>query len=269
MLLLIALLGCRAPWEEVPFSGTTEELVSTVIGETYTLYVRLPEGYDDEPERAWPLVVYLDGDWSRYAYDLEVPEADLPPFVSVGIGYGGRDPRDLRARDYVYPHDPNHADDFPTTGDGDRFYEFLRDDLVPHVEERWRVDPAARTLQGHSYGGYFAMYAFFRGSLEGDGLFDHFVAASASLHMNEGWLLGQEEALAAAAPAELPGSVFLSVGEYESVHMNVYFDVMGERLTDRGYTGFRYQGMRYPRGTHGSVATPSILDGLAFTFEAP
>ncbi|HKY35857.1 MAG TPA: hypothetical protein VJN18_07960 [Polyangiaceae bacterium] len=37
------------------------------MADTFRIYTNLPAGYDTDPDRQWPLFVYLDGDWSAGA----------------------------------------------------------------------------------------------------------------------------------------------------------------------------------------------------------
>src|SRR5690606_37192673 len=87
----------RVPLEYLPaLAGDYFPLHSQATGRDYHVYVRLPEGYDADPERRWPVVYLLDGD---SVFPLLAPthlflhyDEQLPDAVIVGIAYGSFDP---------------------------------------------------------------------------------------------------------------------------------------------------------------------------------
>ena len=99
----------RVPLEHLPaLRGDYFALRSQATGRDYHVYVRLPEGYDADPDRRWPVVYLLDGD-SLFPllapthlflhYDEQLPEA-----IIVGLAYGGFDPAvNLRHVDFSAP----------------------------------------------------------------------------------------------------------------------------------------------------------------------
>src|SRR5690606_10805484 len=75
--------------------------------------------------------------------------------IVVGIGYENAYVMDsLRNRDYTYP-EALPADSFTVSGKGDKFYDFIKAKLVPHIDSIYRTDKTNRTIMGHSFGGYF------------------------------------------------------------------------------------------------------------------
>ncbi|MDH7452183.1 alpha/beta hydrolase-fold protein [Luteimonas composti] len=135
-------------------------LVDAASGRTHHVYVRLPEGYEAEPGRRWPVVYLLDGD-SLFpllasthlflTYDEALPEA-----IVVGIAYGGFDPAiNRRNLDFTAAGADTAADQ----GGAEAFHRFLRGQLLPEVEGRYRADPSRRVLVGQSRGGYFVLWS--------------------------------------------------------------------------------------------------------------
>jgi Putative esterase len=122
------------------------------------LWVYVPPGYDDEPERRYPSVYVIQGMtgqldmWrNRTAFRKNFPElcdelfanGEAPPCVVVWVdcwtSYGG-----------------SQFLDSPGTG---RYHTYLCDEVVPWVDERYRTAAAAehRGIMGKSSGGYGAM----------------------------------------------------------------------------------------------------------------
>jgi S-formylglutathione hydrolase FrmB len=122
------------------------------------LWVYLPPGYDDEPDRHYPAVYLIQGYtghlamWrNRTAYRQPFPETadamfargEAPPAIVVYVDawtrYGG-----------------SQFVDSPGTG---RYHSYLCDEVVPWVDARYRTqaDAAHRAITGKSSGGFGAM----------------------------------------------------------------------------------------------------------------
>ena len=167
------------PLDHLPaLRGGYFPLVAEATGRTHHVYVRLPEGYDEDATRSWPVVYLLDGD-SLFpllaathlflGYDEDLPEA-----IVVGIAYGGFDPS-INKRHFDFT--AAGADTTPDQGGAAQFHDFLRDQLLPEVERRYRADPARRVLVGQSRGGYFVLWSalqdpdLFRGRIASNPVF--------------------------------------------------------------------------------------------------
>jgi len=152
------------PLDHLPsLAGDYFPLVAANTGRGHHVYVRLPDGYHQAPEKTWPVVYLLDGDslfpllattHMFLTYDEGLPEA-----IVVGIAYGGFDPSiNRRHHDYTAAG----VDTAPDQGGAERFHAFLREQLLPEVERRYRADPARRVLVGQSRGGYFVLWSALR-----------------------------------------------------------------------------------------------------------
>lgn len=152
------------PLDHLPgLAGGYFPLASQSNGRTYHVYVRLPEGYEDAPDRDWPVVYVLDGD-SLFpilapthlflGYDEGLPEA-----IVVGIAYGGFHPG-INKRNVDFTGLAN--DTRPGEGGAEAFHRFLRDQVLPGVEGRYRADPAQRVLLGQSRAGYYVLWSAVR-----------------------------------------------------------------------------------------------------------
>src|ERR1700735_2685688 len=122
------------------------------------LWVYLPPGYDDDPDRRYPAVYLIRGYarpltlWRhRVPFRQPFPEtadavfarAEAPPalvvYVDAWTSYGG-----------------SQFGDSPGTG---RYHSYLCDEVVPWVDGRYRTlaEPAHRAIMGKSSGGFGAM----------------------------------------------------------------------------------------------------------------
>ena len=162
----LAVASCAAPARErnaiVPLdylpalAGDYFPLQSAEAGHLYHIYVRLPEGYATSRER-YPVVYLLDGD-SLFpivaathlfmTIDDKTPEA-----IVVGIAYGS----------FAKPTNRRHIDFMPPGSAEESgivaFHRFLKNELLPATEQRYRVDPARRVLFGQSRAGALILYS--------------------------------------------------------------------------------------------------------------
>lgn len=166
------LVGATSPADQDParavgsiahlpaLAGDYFALPSQELGRTYHIYVRLPEGYDEHPERVYPVVYLLDGDSTFpmlaplhlfMTYDDGLPEAIL-----VGIAYGGFGEVNKRDRDFRVVMDDG------SPGDAPAFLAMLENDLLPKIDAKFRTDRARRILVGQSRGGSAALQAAYR-----------------------------------------------------------------------------------------------------------
>ncbi|MEE4213049.1 MAG: alpha/beta hydrolase-fold protein [Parvularcula sp.] len=138
--------------------GDYFRLESQAVGRAYHIYVRLPEGYEEDDSRRYPVIYLLDGD-STFPmlaplhlfmhYDDQVPEAIL-----VGIGYGSFEPS-INKRDVDF----RIVMDDGSAGGAARFLSMLEDELLPRIDRQWRTDPERRVIVGQSRGGSAVLQA--------------------------------------------------------------------------------------------------------------
>ena len=200
----------------------TFDIDSRSTGRTYRVWVHTPEGYGELQDH--PVVYLLDAVWdidTAVGTVRRLQFADLvPDVVVVGVGYHDHVAQVRhRAQDLTPTAEPWLVEKtrrlppqwaFDGTGEADKFYAFLRDELIPGIEDRFAVSSTDRALVGHSLGGLFALHALFRD----DRLFQRFVALSPALWWGDGVLFEQEAAFARTTN-QLAGRLFVSIGGLE------------------------------------------------------
>lgn len=191
--------------------GDYFKLSSERAGRDYHIYVRLPEGYDADPDHSYPTVYLLDGD-STFPmlaplhlfmhYDDKVPEAIL-----VGIAYGGFDPGvNKRHEDFRVVMDDG------SPGRAPQFLAMLEEELIPRIEARFRSDRARRVIVGQSRGGSAALYAAY----EKPGLFWGHVASKPGREPDTKLLYGMDRE----APAmERGGHLIVASGSKDRAYL--------------------------------------------------
>jgi Putative esterase len=153
------------PWN-APLSGRIDELViesellrDNPLGDPHVrpLWVYLPPGYDDQPDRRYPSVYVIQG----YTGHLEMWRNRSPyrqPFLETAdavFADGGAPPAVVVYVDAWTAYGGSQFVDSPGTG---RYHSYLCDEVVPFVDARYRTLAGAqhRGIMGKSSGGFGA-----------------------------------------------------------------------------------------------------------------
>ena len=192
----------------------------------YAIFITLPSA--PPPKTGYPVLWLLDGNaWvagaaetlrlqSRFAL-----QSEIEPILIVAVGYPGEQPFDLgrRAYDYLPPHASGKLSErfmqgapWHQPGGADAFLAFLTGALREDIAARYPVDGRRHGLCGHSFGGFFALYAL----LHRPEAFRHYAALSPSLWWDDGRLLKDAQAAIAAMPRDLAVDILIAVGERET-----------------------------------------------------
>lgn len=170
---LLLLAGCQTtpksqtrlptvPLNHLPaLAGDYFTVLSKETGTNYHIYVRLPEGYDANSSKKYPVVYLLDGD---SLFPLLAPthlfltyDDNLPEAIVVGIAYGSFDPN-INKRDIDFSATSNNP---KRPAGASQFLQFLSNELLPITEQQYRTDPGQRILIGQSRAAYFVVYSAF------------------------------------------------------------------------------------------------------------
>lgn len=256
LLLGVAPPSLRAQGPPAVTVGFRDSLPSKVLHEERKLQVSLPEGYAATSAR-YPVVYLLDGDahflHAAGLIQFLVREGRIPPLILVALGNTDR------VRDFTPETHTDSARQFPTAGGAQAFLQFMREELFPHVEQRYRTVPF-RVLVGHSLGGLLAVEALethpemFRG----------YVVISPSL-----WWDGESPAERADSAlrirTDVRGWVYLTVGN-ESREMVGGAERLAAALGAAAPAGLEWRYSPMPGETHGTIVHRATYDGLEFVF---
>lgn len=190
----------------VELPGTRQFDLVTRDGLTYRLLVAVPA--EPPPPGGFPLAVLVDG---HALFSTMVATARLQagrsevtgvvPSVILGIGYPGG---------ALFDSERRAADLLPVPGGADRFLDAILTEMIPVVEAIVPLDPALRSLIGHSYGGLFTLHALFTRPDR----FRAYVAGSPSIWWQDRAVLRTEEAFRRVATNTAP-RLLVTVGEAE------------------------------------------------------
>lgn len=182
--------------------GVTDSIYSAAMAEQRTINIYLPDGYQADTAKNFPVIYQLDGsaneDFIHTVGNVQFLTmiGYMPPTIVVGIANVNR------KRDFTFPASNNtnrkqQADSFiaymekqlaPIAGGSPKFIAFIEKELQPYINNHYKTG-GATTLIGQSLGGLLAAEIL----LKKPDLFDNYIIVSPSL-----WWDG--ESLLAAAP---------------------------------------------------------------------
>lgn len=218
------------------------------------LIVYLPPGYDEQPERRFPVLYLHDGqnlfdratafggqDWNVHgAADQLIHAGALEPLILVGIYNTGKS----RINEYT----PTKA---PKLGGGraDRYAKFLLQEVMPFIRQEYRAlsDPIATGIGGSSLGALVSLYF----GLKYPQLFGKIAALSPSVWWNQRMI----HRFAAAAPVQPRPSIWLDIGTKEGPRIVQDVEQFRDVLLNKGWR--ENQDLHYERvegGEHNETA---------------
>ena len=211
-LLLIATLIASLPSCGVTPSDPIPEhkiltLQSKALSEPRRITVYTPIAYGENPEQRFPVLYMPDGgiqeDFPHVVATIKglIASDAIPPMLVVGIENTQRR-RDLTGPTAV-------AEDrlvAPVVGGSKSFRAFVKHELIPEVEQRYRCNEQ-RAIVGESLAGLFVVETL----LLEPKLFDCYIAISPSLWWNDHWLVRNAKDLLQGRDGH-PVRLFLSHG---------------------------------------------------------
>jgi predicted alpha/beta superfamily hydrolase len=177
----------------------TLTVISRSLGETRHINVYMPVGYASSARSRFPVLYMPDGgideDFPHVVNTVDslIALRKIRPVIVVGI------PNTERRRDLTGPtRVPKDSTIAPHVGGSAAFRRFIRDELMPAIEARYRTT-TERAIIGESLAGLFVVETFLREPA----VFDEYIAFDPSLWWNNGALVDSASALVV-APGPAP-----------------------------------------------------------------
>ncbi len=189
-----------------------------------------------------------------------------PQLIVVAIPNTNRT-RDLTPTHTTVGFDGKESEFLKSSGGGNKFLQFVREELFPKIESSYRTHPY-RILVGHSFGGLLALHAF----LDHPDMFQSFVAIDPSLWWDDKVLV-KRAADRLARQSARHHSVFITLANNPRIGRGEprVMEEAGRRfaglLRGLGPPGMRSALEYFDDEDHGSVPLRSLYHGLLFTFQ--
>ncbi|MCA8975269.1 MAG: alpha/beta hydrolase [Planctomycetes bacterium] len=192
--------------------STTWTIDSLALGETRRICVYTPPGYAEDATARFPVLYMPDGGIDEdFVHVAEVVHFGiawglLRPVLVVGIE------NTERRRDLTGPTEiASDLEIAPRVGGSATFRAFLRDELIPTIEARYRTD-GERAIVGESLAGLFVVETF----LLAPDLFTTCIAISPSLWWNDHGAVREAERCLRAGP-DRRGTLYLTNADEDDI----------------------------------------------------
>ncbi|MCK4408688.1 MAG: hypothetical protein KAW67_01295 [Candidatus Eisenbacteria sp.] len=142
-----------------------EDFPSTALGNTRSVLVYLPPGYEEDGERRYPVLYMHDGqnifdvatsfigvEWGvDETLERMIGQGQVEPLIVVGIYNTGE-----REFEYTPTQDPGRGEG----GGASRYADFIVDELKPYIDATYRTRPEREHtgVMGSSLGGIASLY---------------------------------------------------------------------------------------------------------------
>lgn len=221
------------------------------IDDTFIVHVSLPPNYDENG--SYPMVVMTDGVW-RLSDHPELrtlmKSGEINDVILVSIGYpDGYEYTSIRERDLV--RDP------------ESFLHFIVDNLIPYLLEIYPASSENMTLTGHSYGGYWALFALLNSDIMGKNIFDNYYIGSPSMQAStDNKTIYFYETQYNLRKDSLDANVYVTVGADENNSFISAIESFNQKLLSREFNGLKYDYEVIEGYDHNNVFKPSIKNTL-------
>lgn len=186
----------------------------------------------------------------------------LPPMIIVGIGNIDRT-KDLTPTHSTTGNngkaDTSMAATLRTSGNGEKFLQFIRNELMPYIQKQYKTSPF-RVFCGHSLGGLMSVYAL----LKHPDMFNAYVAISPSLWWDEQYTLKLADNLTGGFKSKK--LLFISDG---SEGGQFHKDAMGldSILRNKKLANLAIRYNYYPQEPHSAEPVKATYDALRYIFQ--
>ncbi len=238
--------------------GETFTIDSKILGERRTINVFVPLGASGP----LPVLYMPDGGMTEDfphvvgSADVSIKNAVIRPIMVVGVQNTERR-RDLVGSTVI-------ADEIkvaPHAGGADKFRAFLRDELKPLIEKRYRTTGES-ALIGESLAGLFVVETF----LVEPTLFDSYIAASPSVWWNEQTVVRNAAARLGNWTAGTR-KLYVATADEEAMQEGVEILTTALRITTPTGVTWSYEPM--PNEHHSTIFPTAALHGIRYVFGIP
>lgn len=231
-------------------------------GVSLQVSVHLAESYESDKNATYPVIYLLDGYWTlepmlRFYDNLRFDNM-VPEMIVVSIDYPKsiKDVEQKRMWDLTHQYDTG----FKAGGDASTLLDILANELVPAVEENYRVDNDRTILIGHSLAGLFALYTMY----QKPDTFSHYAAISPSALWADAALAKLDKDYAE-KHSELQANTYITYGTAEYAPYVQSLEAYIRQLQQRKYDGLNLTLASVEKLRHVSMKTEGFVRALVWS----
>lgn len=250
IILLLLLIGTSSMFSQ----KIKDSILSKKLDKYRDLTISLPESYNADSKKTYPLLVLLDGDYLFDAFNGAFAYGnywdDLPEVIIVGIS---QNKNNERFDDCSVDKETGLPD-----SKGSKFFEFVGGELLPFMETKYRVAPF-KIIAGHDVTAGFINFFLYKD----EPLFNAYISLSPELALNMENIV-----------ADRLGSIKKNIFYYQSSadgdikKMKEKIKILDENIKTIKNPNLNYQFDEIKGASHYSLVLHSIPDALYQFFAA-
>jgi len=237
--------------------GIRDSIYSETLKEKRIIQVILPKKYKAESGEKYEVLYVLDGEWYMeqvpFIYNFAMNSGYVPQSIFVLIPNTYVNSVNLRDRDFS----PTRINMDPQSGGADNFHAFLKNELIPYVENKYLTN-GQKSLLGSSFSGLFSVYAF----VKEPQLFQSYIASDPNLNWDNGYvskLAGKK------LPDYFEVNTTLFIAGLDRSFHDMGIASMDSVLRAKAPGSIHWKCEIYTNETHYSVQHKAFYDGLRFS----
>ncbi|MDN3584584.1 alpha/beta hydrolase-fold protein [Mucilaginibacter flavus] len=237
-----------------------DSLNSAALNDNRPFQVYLPKDYKAGSPEKYDVIYVLDGEWntqitlqmSQYLANQGL----IPPNIVVSIPNKYKGNVNMRERDFS----PTHIADSPVSGGGDAFLAFLKNELLPYIDNNY-PSTGKNILFGQSMSGLFGMYVL----LKDPALFRSYLLADPAL-----WYDDRQVVKLAAQKLKAWGAGEITLwitARREGPYVTMGIGAMDTVLRYNAPSALHWHVLAAEHETHTSTQIKTLYDGLRFAYQ--
>jgi predicted alpha/beta superfamily hydrolase len=246
-------------------------LYSNILKEQRSIKVILPKKYNSSLTDRFDVLYVLDGEWNTSLVEkvyefLEYAKFIPPNIIIVSVPNYYKNGINMRDRDFTPTSTENSDRKFAwmksslISGGASNFLLFLKEELVPFVNRKYRAKIENNIFYGTSSGGLFAIYAY----LHEPTLFKSYLTVEPSLWWDKEYInkIASEKL---ENKEGIRNTLWISSRD-GSAQVEMGISSFDSLLTLKAADDLQWKVEAYPNETHFSAIWKGIYDGLKFTY---
>ncbi len=233
----------------------THTLQSKALNQSRPVMIRLPQDYQENSSKHYPLLVTLNDEdnfnWASQAVEIQASRFGIEDMIVVGL-----------------PHTGNYSkDNYPFAKKGSlepnpqaqNYSKFIRQEALPYVEKHYRTN-GGRFIIGHSLSGLFVANLF----IQHPQAFASYIVLSPSMH-HAPQLADAFSVLFKQKP-KLAGNIYLSIGDMEHQQIQQGYQKLLE-VFEQAPASLNWHAVPMANTDHLLAAFKGTYDGLAWVYK--
>ena len=235
-------------------------IYSEIVKDSFELYISIPK--ELALNKSYDVVYYCDANLKSGKLLRQMINSKANDHqghrIFVGIGHIGNF-HVLRRRDFILPKIDNGDSIEAATikyGQIEKFYQFLKIELIPAINTKYKTNKQENSIIGHSLAGLFVFYCLFKN----EGVFKNYYALSPSLWVDNYSIYRFNKIIDNCLEVKY---LYFSVGGLERINrIKQGANQMSRFLGTQNYQNLYYQYKIHKGKTHNTQVKISLEDIL-------